>query len=195
MSKKLNGLPHNIAESFFSSMRYYRGGYMADWVLNAAQKFKVREIKLDVKQKTIMPAQMNIPALRRNLKTSDFVIVSELKANGFESDFISEAEMIIKLDEASFQNRSFFCTAVVIDKEGERYEDSISVSATEKPFDVFIINKKHIVIILCSIILLMVCIRAVNWFTSNMCLVDCELVNENSIRSPWSILEVWEGFR
>lgn len=141
MSKKLNGLPHNIADSFFSSLRYYmesptRKGYMADWVLNAAETFNVREIKLDVKQHKIVPAIMSIAALRRNLKSADFVIESELKANGLKKDFITEAEMIIKLDDTSFKKRFFYCTTVVFDKEGKRYEHSLPVSATEKPFNV-----------------------------------------------------------
>ena len=141
MSKRLNGLPHNIADSFFSSLRYYmvderQRGYMADWVINTARTFDVREITLDVKHHRITPEKMNIAALRRNLRTADFVIDSELKANGFDSDFISEAEMIIKLDDSSFKTRFFYCNTIVVDKDGGRYEDSLPVSATEKPFDV-----------------------------------------------------------
>jgi hypothetical protein len=60
MAKKLNGLPNNLAESFFSGLKYTNGGYMADWLVAIAKKHNVSEVRLDIIDKSASLAVFNI---------------------------------------------------------------------------------------------------------------------------------------
>ncbi|MCX2478186.1 hypothetical protein OQY15_03740 [Pedobacter sp. MC2016-15] len=64
--KNLNGIPHNITKSFFGTERYYNGGYMGDWLLNAAKKLHLSNASLDVFQASFMPKQLNLRPLILN---------------------------------------------------------------------------------------------------------------------------------
>ena len=66
--KNINGLPHNLTKSFFGTERYYKCGYMADWLLNAARKLQLTEATIDILNQTIHPAELNLYPLTVNLK-------------------------------------------------------------------------------------------------------------------------------
>jgi hypothetical protein len=135
MTRKLNGLPHNIADSFFSTLKFYDKGYMADWLMNAAEQFKVTDVTLDVLNATVTPASMNIKPLRRTLPSLRYVIDSELTANGLSKDFITEAKMFVHFDDSSFKQRLFYCKTIVKDREGQQYESTHPYGPTEPKFD------------------------------------------------------------
>ena len=86
--KNLNGIPHNITQSFFGTERYYSCGYMGDWLLNAARQLKLTKASLNVLQASFNPTELNIYPLTLNAKTLKEIIDKELLANGFDTDFI-----------------------------------------------------------------------------------------------------------
>lgn len=76
--KNLNGIPHNITQSFFGTERYYRCGYMGDWLLNAARKPNITKASLNVLQASFSPTELNIHPLTYNAKTLKTVIDKEV---------------------------------------------------------------------------------------------------------------------
>jgi hypothetical protein len=66
--RNINGLPHNLTKSYFGTLRYYGGGYMADWLLNAAIHLRVNSVTLDIINSTIDPKEMEKLPLMYHLK-------------------------------------------------------------------------------------------------------------------------------
>lgn len=136
--KNLNGIPHNITKSFFGTERYYNGGYMGDWLLNAAKKLHLSNASLDVFQASFMPKQLNLRPLILNAQDLKGIINKELEANGFNQDFIKEAVIDFQFPDSEIPNTSFYCFAYLVDKDGNRYESGrIMEEGLELGFDPF----------------------------------------------------------
>lgn len=143
MLKKLNGLPNNIIASFFGTARttkdtfvsrYYDGGYMVDWLSNAAQKYKILTATFDIKNATATPFEFNIYPLIYNIQDLNAVISNELVANSISPDFIQEARLEVSF---SPDSRILQAKSVVIDKDGTLYQSNLySEQALEPYFDV-----------------------------------------------------------
>ena len=56
--KNLKEIPHNITKNFFGTGRYHNGGYMGDWLLNAAKHLNLAEVSLDVMNATLSPRKI-----------------------------------------------------------------------------------------------------------------------------------------
>lgn len=137
-SKNLNGIPHNITKSFFGTERYYNGGYMGDWLLNAAKQLHLAEASLDVLQTSFEPKQLNIQPLLLNAQDLKGIISKELEANGFDQDFIKEAVINFQFPEPEIANTRFYCFPYLVDKNGKRYESGrIMEEGLEPGFDPF----------------------------------------------------------
>jgi len=65
MGKKnnLNGVPGNLANTYFSTLKYYKRAYMSDWVNSVALKTKIYDFKVDILNDTVEPKACQIPAL------------------------------------------------------------------------------------------------------------------------------------
>jgi hypothetical protein len=136
--KKIKGIPHNLTKSFFGTERYYKCGYMADWLLNAARKLQLTEATIDILNQTIYPTELNLYPLTVNLKDLAHIIDKELKANGFPLDFISEAKIRVEFPNANTLNKTIYCFPTLTDKEGHKYEPGrIIEDAHEEKFDPF----------------------------------------------------------
>lgn len=136
--KNLNGLPHNLTKSFFGTERYYKCGYMADWLLNAARKLQLTEATIDILNQTIQPSELNLYPLTINLKDLPLIIDKELKANGFPSDFITEAKIRVEFLNPNTHSKTICCFPTLTDKEGHKYEPGrIIEDAYEDKFDPF----------------------------------------------------------
>jgi hypothetical protein len=136
--KNLNGIPHNITKSFFGTERYYHRGYMGDWLLNAAKQLNLTEASLDVLQSSFSPKQLNIRPLILNAQDLKEIINKELKANGFEQDFIKEAVIDFQFPDLEINNTSFYCFPYLVDIDGNRYESGrIMEEGLEPGFDPF----------------------------------------------------------
>jgi len=136
--KDLNGIPHNITQSFFGTERYYGCGYMGDWLLNAARQLKLQKATLDVLSATFQPSELNLRPLIYHASTLKEVIDKGLLANGFETDFITEARIDFQFPDPKLYRTTIYCYPYMIDKEGRRYEAGrIIAEGLEPNFDVF----------------------------------------------------------
>ena len=79
--RNLNGIPHNITKSFFGTEYYYKGGYMADWLANAAKKLSLQKVSLNVLTGMFSPEPLNIRPLSINAARLKLIIDKELKEN------------------------------------------------------------------------------------------------------------------
>lgn len=137
-SKNLNGIPHNITKSFFGTERYYNGGYMGDWLLNAAKQLQLKEASLDVMQTSFEPKQLNIRPLLLNAQDLKGIIKKELETNGFAQDFIKAAFIKFQFPDTEIANTRFYCFPYLVDKNGKRYDGGrIMEEGLEPGFDPF----------------------------------------------------------
>jgi hypothetical protein len=142
--RNLNGLPHNLTKSFFGTERYYKCGYMADWLLNAARVLNLKEATIDILQQRIEPEKLNLYPLTVNLKDLALIIGKELKANGFPPDFIAEAKIRVGFLNQGTHDKTIYCFPVLTDKEGHTYEPGrIIESAYEDKFDPFDLENSY----------------------------------------------------
>jgi hypothetical protein len=114
-TKLLNGLPHDLVHSFFSTLRYWEKGYMSDWIVNACKDLKTDKIEIDILNKKIEPYEIEIEPIMCNLKELDKIIVKALNHAGFENNFLTKAcfEIVI------LENRFIKCHTLVIGENGK----------------------------------------------------------------------------
>lgn len=91
--RNLNGTPGNLALSYLSSLGYYDGGYMADWLNFIARDKKIKEIEIDILYNKITPLEADSKPLKVHLKKLRGILKKELLNNGFETNFIKKAIM------------------------------------------------------------------------------------------------------
>lgn len=136
--RKLNGIPHNITQSFFGTERYYKCGYMGDWLLNAAGRLGLSQASLNVLTATFSPEELNLYPLTFHAKTLKEIIDKELLANGFDTGFIIEAHINFEFPDPKICRTTIYCFPYLIDKEGRRYEAGrIIGEGLEPDFDPF----------------------------------------------------------
>lgn len=137
--KNLNGLPNSLTQKFFSTVFYYRKGYMSDWILNASSEIGISKLTIDLINETIEPKKMEIKPLLAHLPNLKETIYITLKNENFESNFIKSGVLNIELSE---KYDFFRCITVLTDKEGKEY---IGKPYTESSYeDKFIVFKKSI---------------------------------------------------
>ncbi|RZK29620.1 MAG: hypothetical protein EOO61_20415 [Hymenobacter sp.] len=132
--RKLNGIPHNITQSFFGTERYYSCGYMGDWLLHAARNLELTKASLDVLTVTFEPAELNIYPLVFNAKSLKEIIDKELVANGFENDFITEVRIDFQFLNPNIYWVGIYCFPYLIDKTGRRYEPGRIIAEGLEPY-------------------------------------------------------------
>jgi hypothetical protein len=136
--KSLNGLPHNITQSFFCAERYYGRGYMADWLLNAARTLNLDRASLNVLTATFEPDALNLRPLIFNAWSLNEIIAKELLANGFEADFITEARIDFQFLNPNIFRNGIYCFPYLMDQAGRRYESKRIIAESYEPiFDPF----------------------------------------------------------
>ena len=136
--RRLKAIPHNITQSFFGTERFYSCGYMGDWLLHAARKRGLTKASLNVLTATFEPAELNIYPLTFNAESLKGIIHKELIANGFETDFITEARIDFQFLNPNIYWVGIYCFLLLIDKNGRRYEPGrIIAEGLEPYFDPF----------------------------------------------------------
>lgn len=136
--RNLNGIPHNITQSFFGTERYYKCGYMGDWLLNAARKLSLSKASLNVLTATFSPGELNLYPLTFHAKTLKEIIDKELLANGFDTDFVTEAHIDFEFPDPKIYRTTIYCFPYFIDKGGRRYGgERIIGEGLEPEFDPF----------------------------------------------------------
>jgi hypothetical protein len=120
-TRNLRGLPHNMAKSFFGTMRYQQGGYMADHLVAAAERENVDKGHLDVFAGRVFPVSLHLPVFEPHIKDLRWIIEAELLNNGFPTDFVVEAKIELEFPGGSGITKPLYCYPYIIDKEGKRY--------------------------------------------------------------------------
>ena len=128
-AKNLNGLPGNLAQSYLSTLGYYDGGYMADWINYIAQENKISELEIDILNKTIVPKVFEVEALLHDLEKLKNIIAVELKNNGFESSFIKNATLKFEIP-IHEKNSTVYCFPELEDENGKVYKPKVRVVET-----------------------------------------------------------------
>lgn len=91
--RNLNGLPNNLAKSYLSTLYYYDGGYMGDWIYYLAIKYDCKEIVIDILNKSIEPKVTEVKPLILFIDYQQEIIEREVSTNGFGQGFIRKAEL------------------------------------------------------------------------------------------------------
>ena len=144
-TRNLNGLPGNLALSYLSTLGYYDGGYMADWINYIARDKKIVEIKIDILNKSIEPKIAEIKPLISNLNKLKGIIYAELKNNGFENSFIKKAILKFKIPiNSATVKRTIYCYPILEDENGKTYESKKRIVETAYEVDFNPIKKVEI---------------------------------------------------
>ena len=116
----LNGLPHNIAQSYFSHAyeRYYKGGNVAEWLYHTARRNGISEVTIDVLEVHIEPVALQILPLKVHLQQVRLLFESHLQTSGFPLDFIKELKIRVEIPS---NKTDIFCYPHMLDREGRKY--------------------------------------------------------------------------
>ena len=121
-TKKLNGLPNNLVQQFFSTMFYYDKGYMADWIWHTAVHNNVDTVDIDIINEKVIPTSLEIKPIGSQLYRLRETIKTVLTTNDFPADFIAKATFHIKLLKDSKTNRFIEIRCTTVDINGKKYE-------------------------------------------------------------------------
>lgn len=120
--RNLKGLPNSLTQRYFSTLFYFDGGYMADWIWNTAEKNGTTEIKIDILNKSIEPRDLEIQPLTSSLDRLQETIKVTLDKNGFDRHFIREAYFDIYISQKFKHLRLLTCTTTLKDENGLEYK-------------------------------------------------------------------------
>ena len=144
-TRNLNGIPGNLALSYLSTLGYYDGGYMADWLNYIAREKNIKEIEIDILNSIIKPTETDIRPLKSDLNKLRGILNKELSTNGFETDFIKKAVMKfeIPIDNPRFKN-TIYCYPFIEDETGKIYKPKKRIIETAYEVDFNPIKKVKI---------------------------------------------------
>lgn len=121
-TKRIKGIPGNLANSYLSTYGHYYGGYMADWINYLTRLNNVERIEIDILNKTILPAHLETPALLIDLTKLQGILEHELNNIGFEMSFIQKAVMKFEVPIHDLRARAVYCTPFLVDVNGKIYK-------------------------------------------------------------------------
>ena|SRR5436190_14968422 len=128
--RKLNGLPNSLVQRYFSTMFYYKGGYMGDWIWKTARENNVTDIQIDVLNQTIIPKEIEIVPIVGFLYPLHETIEITLLKNNFPLNFITDVKFEIIVPKANELEHSLRCQATMTDIEGTNYKGKIYLEQT-----------------------------------------------------------------
>ena len=138
-TKRLNGLPNSIGQSYLSTLKYYHKGYMADWLNSVALQTKQFEIEIDIFSDLVTPNDCQLKALVAWNQEFRELIKKVIEKEGFEETFIREAKMKFLIRSREGQNNIIKCQVTLKDKNDKLYtnKNPIEEEAYETPFTPF----------------------------------------------------------
>ncbi|MFC4636572.1 hypothetical protein ACFO3O_21890 [Dokdonia ponticola] len=144
-TRNLHGIPGNLALSYLSTLGYYDGGYMADWLNYIAHEKNIKEIEIHILNSKIEPIETDIRPLKAGLNKLRGILNKELSIHGFEKDFITKAVMKfeIPINNPRFKN-TIYCYPFIEDKTGKIYMPKKRIKETAYEVDFNPIKKLRI---------------------------------------------------
>jgi len=135
-TRNLNGTPGNLALSYLSTLGYYDGGYMADWLNFIAREKNIKKIEIDILNDKIEPKEAAITPLKSDLKKLRGILKKDLSNSGFEMDFIKKAvmEFEIPIDNLRIKN-TVYCYPFIEDENGKIYKPKKRIIETAYEVD------------------------------------------------------------
>ncbi|MFT6871464.1 MAG: hypothetical protein ACJAVN_000463 [Roseivirga sp.] len=124
-TKNLKGLPNTLVQQYFSTIFYWKKGYMADWIWRTAIKQGVSLIEIDIINGSVSPKELHINPILGHLHLLLQTISNTLISNNFDADFIMKAKINIQLPEGSESSHLITCQGITTDKEGKIYQSSV----------------------------------------------------------------------
>ncbi|WP_179354683.1 hypothetical protein [Winogradskyella vidalii] len=117
---------------------------MADWVFNALSEKNVRELTIDFWNNEIVPDELEIKPILKQLPRLKETVWRTLKSQNFESDFIRSGILKIKMGKTGY--RYLYCKTILTDKNGKEYiGKEYTESVYEDEFQVFKPNIKQVI--------------------------------------------------
>jgi hypothetical protein len=136
--KNLNGLPNSLEQRFFSTLFYWNGGYMADWIWNAAIEKNIKDIEIDILNEKVNPGILHIKPIIGYLPKLKETIQTTLKSNDLPDNYIKDAKFIVYISQRHKTSRLLTCQCVITDREGKEYAGKVyTEQAMEDPYQVF----------------------------------------------------------
>lgn len=130
-SRNLNGLPGNLALSYLSTLGYYNGGYMADWINFIARDKNISKINIDILNKSINPQKAQIKPLLVDLDKLQGIISQELIMNGFDNTFIRKGSLQFEIPIHSRSSKNMvYCEPILEDIDGKIYKSKNPIIET-----------------------------------------------------------------
>lgn len=123
--KLLNGIPNSLAQRYFSTLFYYNGAYMPDWIFAVAEYKKVSEFEIDILNNKVYPEELKILQLLVHLEKLRDQVIRDSIRNGFPGDFFVEAKFKIEIPKNLKVLKVVNCKCVMTDKEGRSYEGKV----------------------------------------------------------------------
>ena len=134
-TKNLKGLPGNLGLSYLSTLGYYNGGYTADWIDYVAREKSIKEIEVDILNKSVTPKEAEIKPLLVDLDKLNGIIDAELKSNGFDINFISKAILRFQIPiDSPHEKGTIYCFPVLEDINGKVYTPKKRI--VERAYDI-----------------------------------------------------------
>jgi hypothetical protein len=123
--KLLNGIPNSLVQRYFSTLFYYNGAYMPDWIFAVAEYKKVSEFEIDILNNKVYPEELTILPLLVHLEKLRDQIVRDSIMHGFPGDFFVEAKFKIEIPQNLKVLKVVNCKCTMTDREGRRYEGKV----------------------------------------------------------------------
>jgi hypothetical protein len=140
--RTLNGIPGNLAQSYLSTLGYYDGGYMADWINYIARENNLSEIEIDIITEKIEPKEANIKALKSGLKKLNGILTKELTIKGYEKSFIKKAKMKFEIPITNPRiKKTIYCYPFLVDQDGNIYKPKKRIVETAYEVEFNLKNK------------------------------------------------------
>ena len=116
-TKILNSLNDSLAHSYFSTLNFWDGGYLSDWIVNASFELGINKVEIDILEKKVSPKRLEIRPLLYYLDALPKIIEKTLKSNKLPLDFVIEAKFEITVKD----DRVMICDGYVKGKNNRIY--------------------------------------------------------------------------
>ena len=119
--RRLNGLPNALVQRYFSTLFYWDGGYMADWIWKIASEKNVSAFEMDILNENITPPELLIKPLVGHFVRLRETIAITLAKNNFPEGTIVKAKLIVGISDKFKSLHMIECRCEITDVEGRRY--------------------------------------------------------------------------
>ena len=95
---------------------------MADWLLRSAKNRHIDTVTLDILNLAITPKEVERVPLIDHLVEIKWMLQDELTRRGFDSTFITEAKIIVRIPDTNIYAKTIYCYPELRDIKGRLYK-------------------------------------------------------------------------